>query len=150
MLEEQGVVVAVDQQFASVRIQRQNSCGHCAASGDCGTAHFSKLFGQKYTEVKVLRPPSVNIGDQVTIGFQEQALLKGALVLYLLPLVGLLAGGGCYEIFANDTVGPHEELFTALFGLLGFVAGLLGVWSFSRKTAQDARYQPVILRTHSL
>jgi len=148
MLEEQGIIVAVDHQFASVRIQRKSSCGHCAASGDCGTASFAKLLGQKYTEIKIPHPPSVKMGDSVTIGFQEHALLKGALILYLLPLMSLLVGGGCYEILAYQDVVPRAEFLTALSGFLGFAGGLLGVWFFSHKTAQDARYQPVILRTN--
>jgi sigma-E factor negative regulatory protein RseC len=146
MLEEQGVVVAVDHQFASVRIQRKNSCGHCAASGDCGTASFAKLFEQKYTEIKVPQPPAVNIGDQVTICFQEQAFLKGALMLYLLPLVTLLMGGGIYELLAHQEIVPNGEFLTMLASLLGFTSGLLGAWFFSKKTSQSARYQPVILR----
>lgn len=143
MLEEHGVVVKVEDEFAWIQTQRHNACGHCHSKDSCGTASLSQVLGQKTTYVKVLNALSARVGDNVVVGLEEQALLRGSLVIYFLPLLCLFAAA----IFA-ETWFQFEPL-TMLFGIAGLVAGLFWVKRITANMADDARYQPVILRITS-
>jgi len=147
MLEEHGIVVAVNDNLADVQTTRTSLCGQCSANQGCGTASLSQLFGQKKTVVTVVNHNGVNVGDQVVIGLDEQALLKSSVLLYLFPLLGLFAGAIGYHMLAIYAPLLRSELLTVLAGLIGFVAGLVWVKRVTVKMSSDPRLIPVILRT---
>lgn len=88
-----------------------------------------------------------NVGDQVVIGLEEQALLKSSVLLYLIPLLGLFAGAIGYEMLAIYAPLLRSELLTVLAGFVGFIAGLVWVRRVTVKMSSDPRLIPVILRT---
>lgn len=140
MLEEPGVVVKIADEFAWIRTQRHHACGHCDSKDSCGTASLSQVLGQKVTEVKVRNQVAARVGDTVIVGLDEQALLRGSLVLYLLPLICLFAAA----IFTQTWF--DSEILTIISGISGLAVGLLWVKRITAKMAEDIRYQPVILR----
>jgi sigma-E factor negative regulatory protein RseC len=140
MLEECGVVVKVADEFAWIQTSRHSACGHCDSKSSCGTASLSQVLGQKKTEIRVINHLAVRVGDNVVVGLEEQALLRGSLVIYLLPLLCLFATA----ILAQTWF--HSEQLTILSGIIGLAGGLLWVKRITAKMADDVRYQPVILR----
>jgi sigma-E factor negative regulatory protein RseC len=146
MLEEQGVVVEAFDKFAIVQIKRTNRCGQCAANNNCGTASLASKLWQKYTTVKVVNHKGATVGDKVVIGLEEKALLKSALALYLLPLLGMFAGAIGYNMLAATTPLPGYEILTVLAGLMGLFAGLMWVKQATGKRTEDTCSQPVILK----
>lgn len=142
MIEERAVVVAVGDGHAWLEIQRRSACGSCNASEGCGTAALAKVWDGRRSRVRVICRWPLRVGDEVLVGLADGALLRGALLAYLLPLALLLAGALLGEaVFA----GAGEEPVVFL-GAVGFALGLMGVRILSRHWQQDARYQPVVLR----
>lgn len=146
MLEEYGVVVEASDQYAWIQTQRRSACQHCQSNQSCGTASLSQLFGQKVNEVKVVNSLNVNIGDQVVIGIEEQALLHGSLLLYLLPLLTMFMGAISYEGLATQLNWPVQEGFTILAGLIGLGLGLFLIRRWTARWKENAHYQPVLLK----
>jgi len=146
MLEAQGIVVERDDEFVVVQTQRQSSCGQCSVSQKCATSSLAQLFGRQQTRIKVMNHDNIQVGDQVVIGLPEGALLKGSIILYLLPLFTLLSAALSYEFLAAALHWPHDERVTVIVGLLGLGLGLIGVKRFSVRLSEHAHYQPVILR----
>jgi len=147
MLEERGVVVDSNELYAWVQTERTSSCGTCAVNkGSCGTASLAKILGQKYTEIRVSNHLGAKIGDQVTIGLEEQALLRSSMLLYIVPLMSLFVFAIGYESLAAQAMVPAQEIFTVLAGLGGLAGGFLVVNRFSRNMADDARYEAVLLK----
>ena len=74
----------------------------------------------------------VRAGDAVVIGLEEGALLRASLVLYLLPILGLLGG-----TFGGVALGGAASDGPAVAGgLLGFAAGLwLSRWRAGTRPA---------------
>jgi sigma-E factor negative regulatory protein RseC len=140
MLEARGVVVKIADEFAWIRTQRHSACGHCDSQDSCGTASLSQVLGQKVTEVKVRNHVAAQVGDDVMVGLEEQALLRGSLVIYLLPLVCLFTTA----ILAQSWF--DSEILTIISGITGLAGGLLWVKQITVTMAEDVRYQPVILR----
>ncbi len=140
MIEETGRVASLEVGFAWVESERQSSCGSCAANKGCGTATLQKVMGNKYTRVKAINPISLQVGDLVVIGIQEQALLKGSFFAYIMPLILLLLGALLFEIlFASEGM-------IIFGGLLGLILGFVFLKYLSSKIATDERYQAVVLR----
>ena len=156
MLEERAVVVEVFDQRAVIQIKPSNRCGQCAAT-HCGTTDLTA----KPVLVKVINHQGAMVGDEVIIGLEEKALLKSAVAIYLLPLLGMFAFAIGYRLLAVTTPLPDYEILTVLASLIGLVVGLkfaqrallkqstLHELEFTEKRSQrkDTGSQPVILKT---
>jgi sigma-E factor negative regulatory protein RseC len=66
--------------------------------------------------------------------------------VYAAPLAGLFAGGLLGRYTATALLPQAAEAGGILGALAGLAAGLVWLRRFSRRTEQDGRYQPVILR----
>jgi len=144
MIEETAYVVAVGPQGVWVETQRQSACGQCAARKGCGTAALSKVLGQKRSRVQVANPDQapVRVGDEVVIGIDESALVRGSVVIYLVPLLSFFLFGVLGQTLARQLMLGSGEGLSIVFGLLGLLLG----FAWARRYARgDRRYQPVIL-----
>ena len=148
MIEEQACVIALDDGGVWVETQRRSACGQCAANKSCGTALLSKVLGMKRSRVRTLNPKAtkVSVGDEVVIGIAEQALTRGSLAIYTLPLVALFIFALLGETLATQLSIGNKDILTAGFGMLGLVLGFLWVKRFSRMVSGDPDYQPILLR----
>ncbi len=141
-IREQGTVLSVTGYEARVRIERQSTCGSCSARSGCGSGVLSEVLGRKAVEVSIGHPGTLKPGDTVTLGIRDQALVSGALAMYLLPLAGLVAAPALLMLMAPGL----SEGFHLLAGALGFALGLLGVRTWLRRRAPDLA--PVLLERH--
>ncbi len=142
MIEERAVVTKVAKGWAWLQIQRQSACGACHSNAECGTGTLAKIWKSKALEVRALSALPLQAGDQVIVGIAEGALLRGALLVYLLPLVFLLLGAVLGQAVFATTGGE----LVVLMGFLGLGLGFLAAWALSRRFDADPRYQPVVLR----
>ena len=142
MIEQNAFVISSNDEFAWVEVQRQSTCGQCAAQKGCGTSVLSKVLGRKMNNIKVLNPPGAQAGDQVVIGLHENVLLKSAVISYLLPLVLMFTGALLFQSLFEVA----NEVVTVAGATLGFVAALWVLKLFSVRKKSDPDYQPVILR----
>ena len=148
MIEERAQVIALDAQDVWVETQRRSACGQCAANKGCGTATLSKVLGNKRSQVRTLNPKAtqVAVGDEVIIGIQEQALVRGSLVIYTLPLLSMFLFGLLGDVLSTQLHMQNPDLLPVILGLLGLALGFFWVRRFSGSIASDERYQPVLLR----
>jgi len=85
----------------------------------------------------------LRVGDPVVIGIPEGVLLRSALAVYLLPLMGLILFA-----LAAQWLGFGEPLVIA-GGFSGFALVWLLVRRASRRVMNDPALQPVVLRVLS-
>ena len=141
MLKESGIVTSINEQFITVQTKRSNSCSGCNAS--CGTGSLANVLGKKYTEITGVKYANAKVGDTVVIGLNEQSLLKGAVVLYLLPILMMFATAISYKMW------HQSEPFIALAGLIGLVFGLFIAKLITNKMSKNIYHQPVIRKGNS-
>ena len=141
-IEEQGQVLAVDGHTARVRIERQSTCGSCSARTGCGSGVLSEVLRRRAVEVTVGHGGDLQPGDRVTLGVHDQALVSGALVMYLLPLAGLVAAPAALMLL----VPAAAEWLQVVAGAAGFLVGLGGVRRWLRRRAPNLA--PVVLMRH--
>jgi len=137
-------VVAAGPDGVWVETQRQSACGQCAARKGCGTAVLGKVMGQKRNRVRVANPDHtpVRVGDEVVIGIDESALVRGSLAIYLVPLLSFFLFGVLGETLARQLAMASGEGLSMLFGAAGLFLGFAWARHYARG---DRRYQPVIL-----
>lgn len=145
MIEELAIVISAEAQgYVWIETQREGTCVQCGMNKGCGTATLARWFDAKRGRLRALDPIGSQVGDSVVVGIQEQALIRGAFAVYLLPLVSLIV----MAILGNQLMAGSgwEEVGSLLCGLFGLGAGLVWLRRFSHKISYDIRYQPIILR----
>ena len=142
-IHERAVVLSLENNSALwVAADKASACGSCKARSGCGTSLLAKL-GAKQVAVRAVIPESLrrecfHPGEEVELAIDRTAFLKVALVMYLVPLLGLLLG----VLVAL----PLSDFYTAIVAFLGLMCG---GWLASRLLKQwrnDECLQPVVLR----
>ena len=125
MKEEEGLVIGVSPQAgtATVKVGRHAECSACGA---CAGS----------------RGPGAVVGQRVKFAMQEQQMLKGAFVVFLLPLI--LAGAGGILGWQMGYGGEAEDLYPLGLGFLGFCLGSGLVKWYDKRAAARQKEQPVI------
>lgn len=146
MIQESAIVTNIDSHGTWIETQRKSVCGQCQVSKGCGTAVLSGIFKNKSSVMKAINEVDARIGDHVTVGLSESALLKGAVMTYLLPLFYLIAFALIYQFIITSLFElPVYEGFTIIAAAGGFLFGLKQLKMFSYKIENNKSYQPVIL-----
>jgi len=146
MLEETAQVVRIKGNEVWVETQRRSSCSSCSAEKGCGTATLSKVLGNRRNVVRVLSAMPLRVGDRVVIGIREQALVRGSLAVYAVPILLLLLGGLIGELGAEQFIWENAEFASVTLGISGLIAGLVWLKRFTRRIRNDPNFQPVVLR----
>ncbi len=145
MIEECGRVVAMQADAVWVTTLTRSGCGRCDQPGGCGQTSVFQLFGRR--EHRVLArladdmQPGLQAGDGVVIAMPEGRVMRASLVMYLCPLLGLLAGAVLGQSLPGG--GETASIFAGLAGLAaGF--GLARFWS--QRYLNQADWLPVVVR----
>lgn len=141
MIEEPGRVVALEPGAVWVETSRKSTCSGCSASKGCGQGLMDRLgVPERRGLIRALSDLHLQVGDSVVVGIGEDALLRGAVLVYLLPLLMLFAAALLVAQFGV------AEPWVILAGLAGFLGGWLVVRWRSRCMAADPGLQPVVVR----
>ena len=149
MIEEQATVVSVEAEHILVQTLRKSSCNSCSASKGCGTAVLSKAIGQKHSLVSVPKSeksePILSAGDEVIIGINEDMLLNGSLLAYMVPLAGMIGLALLASIF-GASMGWGGELHIIAAAFTGVFAGILISRRIINKGRNKVDFAPVLVR----
>ena len=145
MIEEQAQVVEIKGNTLFLQAQTQSACGSCAANKGCGTSLLSKVVGRKFSYFQADNSINANVGDTVVVGISEDALLKGSLVMYIIPIMAMLIFAVLAD-FSLLAAMQHRDLMIAVTAIMGLVFGsLVSKWYFARESSVHL-FAPVVLR----
>ena len=106
-MEEHGIVVAIENQRAVVRVEGSDGCHSCGCKGFCMIAgdgsvqiHADNLLGAKK-------------GDLVTVTLGEGRKIAGTAIVFLTPILGMFLG-----LFYGMSKGDSTA------GVVGAIVGL--------------------------
>jgi len=145
MLVETGRVVAVDPQGLWVETIRQSTCGTCAAQKGCGHGLLNRYTDGKRGYIRVL-PGAAGTGgcevdDQVRISIPEEVILRGSLVVYMLPLFTMLGAAA----LGAKLSATSPDSYAMLGAVLGFGLGFALVRWHAWLHRHDSAMQPTLL-----
>lgn len=147
MIEEQAVVVGIEHDQALLEIIRSKPCGLCGQTRGCGVSLWGRLFGHRNNVFRADNHIGAKVGDAVVVGIDEQALLNGSLMIYGIPLFGLLAGAGLAVSFSGPSTA--RDAYAISGALAGLLLGLLWLRGHSAGAGLAASYRPIIVRLAS-
>ena len=151
MIEERAVIISLENETsiaessatettATLEIERKIACGLCGQTRGCGTSLWGKLFAHQSSAFKAKNRINAKVGDSVIVGINESALLKSALLLYILPLATMFIGAILFTQI-------HDSNGYAMIGaLVGLVLGLVWVKGHTMSSSYFKLQQPEILR----
>jgi len=142
MILEQAMVLSVEPESVLLQARQRSACDSCRAQSGCGQAVLGRLLGQEQS-VRASLPLGMNgkvrAGDLVTVAVPAHSVVLGSLFLYLVPVVGLLAGA-----LGASGLGLSEGV-TAVSALTGLVAGGLLVRLASPLLSQRLNMRPFLV-----
>jgi len=143
MITETGKVVAIKGTQAWVRTIRASACQSCSARSGCGQKVLASASGGRANQVLVENVIGAGVGDEVTLGIDEQALLGASIMVYALPLLLMVAGSLCGHYLAGG--GDAVAVAGAVVGLAG---GFLACRKYQNRNAGS--YEPKMLRVNRI
>jgi positive regulator of sigma E activity len=90
MIEEQARVIEIKGNRLLLQAQTHSACGSCSVNKGCGTSLLAKVVGRKFTHFQADNNINAKVGDTVVVAIAEDALLKGSLMMYILPVFCML------------------------------------------------------------
>lgn len=137
MIEEVGIVTDTDGLTAHVTVPKKSSCEGCSA-GTCVT-------GDQTMEIVALNRAGAKTGQKVRVVIHAYAYMKGSMVVYGIPAIGLVAGAVIgKEIMPLFFSGTDPDILSAVsgFSLLGLSFVAVKIWA-NRRTCRPET-SPVI------
>ncbi|MGK0440373.1 MAG: sigma-E factor negative regulatory protein RseC [Pseudohongiellaceae bacterium] len=142
MLTEVGRVVAVESDGLWVETVQKSTCNSCSAQKGCGYGLLNETAHQRRNQLKVTADQApeggFKVNDVVQLELPEHLLVRGALMVYLLPLVVMLA---CATV---STLFFVVEGYIVLAAAAGLLAGFVGVADLSRRAQAGVQARAVL------
>ncbi len=141
MIEQTVKIIRISAGKATGESLSKSGCARCEAGEGCGGGIFSKLFGNKTFHIELQNQLNANIGEHIVIGLSERALTLGSLLLYLIPLIGLVFGA----VIGDQLDANQGEFWTLLLSLTGFALNLGVVHLIVKNGILVNLFKPVML-----
>lgn len=134
-------VVQVDGATVWLEPEQTTSCGSCASSAACGSNATG--IGTVATRMQARRfllnnTADFHVGERLVVGVNDQALIKGALIAYGLPLITALTAGALSQNAWGDDLMTMAGMAAGLFA--GLAAARLGARSLADQGSLTPRY----------
>ncbi len=136
-MEEIGIVKSVDGVKAKVVIRKSSACDHCVKD-ECD------MEGNNF-EVEAINAANASVGQTVKIVMKAQTYIKGALLLYVLPIFALFVGAIFGKMFLPDAIkGIGPEAAAVIGGFILMALSFLLIKIASSRMEKKTEYQSVI------
>lgn len=150
MITQTALITDVHGEIAQVQVIRESTCGQCSVQKGCGTSVFSRVLGNKFSQLSAINQVNAQQGDVVILGLQESVLIKSTLLMYLFPLL-MMFGGAVFVLILNSFSGiALGQGWVIASSFCWLILAFLYINRVSRLHQHDRRYQPMILRKASL
>jgi sigma-E factor negative regulatory protein RseC len=137
---EQGIVLRIDADAAWVKTVRTSACEGCTAKGTCHTTEDGQDM-----EVKAINSAGASVGDRIVLSFETASLLKATFLLYIFPIILLIAGAALGQALA-PFIEFSPSAGSVLLGFAFFFTALFIIKTRANKMAKKNAYQPKITK----
>ena len=143
MATEEGIVTKIgapSTHTAWVKTVQSSACKSCSARHSCNADSEGKE-----REVEAINIVDAKVGDLIQISMDTGALLKATFLLYVFPIICMLAGGLAGHNFGLH-LGINPSPPAALTAAAGFLGALWIVRAKAGRMASKMEYRPKITR----
>ena len=139
MIEEVATVISIEADKAVIEVEKTSSCNSCHSRGACGTSSLAGFFNFQSPRIKVNNSLNASAGDRVLVGIQEDTLVVGSFILYIVPLLMLLLFAVAASLLEPFFPTFEQELLQTIAGLVGLAVGLFIVRQQSGRLFEGKR-----------
>lgn len=137
-----GIIIELAGDKALVSTHLRGVCGDCPDRPTC--ALETAMADSLPENVLALNPIHARPGDRVEFDLAGSVELKLSFIVWVVPLVGLIAGAVLGGLLLSDRLGA--DLAALLGAAAGLAVALVPVIRYDRKLRRDPRLTPVITR----
>ena len=141
MIEEIGTVVELKgKHTVLVMCKKSSLCENCASEGNCTIGDDSRT-----RLIEVGNPIGAQVGDRVRIVTSTQSFLTSSFLLYIVPLIALVAGAIAGKLVGeNMSTGLDPNILSAIFGVF-FMIGSFVILRVGSKALNSEDYRPKVV-----
>jgi len=132
--EETGIVIEISESKAKVKASRHGDCENC---GVCP--------GDNAMVLEVQNAIGAKVGQRVAFEIQEANMLLAAFVVYILPLLALLAGAISGGVLGNN-LGQNVLVCQIGGGIFFFAIAVVYMKRYDRAVKKNDNLLPVITK----
>jgi sigma-E factor negative regulatory protein RseC len=135
MIHELGKVKSIDGSIARVVVARKSSC---CEKDNCDIPDDG-------LETEAINQAGASVGQIVKLAMKPYTFIKGAILLYVLPVFSLIAGAIMGKMYLPSYfVETDSDLLAALAGFLFFIISLFIIKFLSDIMNKKTEYKSVI------
>ena len=140
MATEEGVVIRIDADTVWVKTKKSKACESCSSRGAC-----SVMGGGDDMEVQAINAVGGKVGDRVVLSFETAPLLKATFLIYVFPILLLLAGAWIgLKLAPAFNLDPSTA--SAIGGLSFLALAFVYVKSKGTRMSRQDQYRPKVIR----
>ncbi len=138
-MQEIGIVKSIEGSTARVMISREGSpCESCAQDA-CS-------IPEKGIETEAVNIAGAKAGQKVNVAMTSYTYYKGALLIYVLPVVALIGGAILGNMYLPAYIHVNDpDVLAVIGGFSAFIISLLAVKIIMSKLNKKTAYQSVIV-----
>lgn len=137
MIEEIGIVKSVEGMTAVVSVPRKSACEGCTM-GTCNP-------DDKGMEIEAWNEAGARVGQKVKVAIKSYVYMKGTIVVYGMPAVGLVVGAVVgKELMSRIFPAADPDVLSAIFGFGAFILSFIIVKIWIGRAGNKAESRPVV------
>lgn len=145
MLLETAHVVAVESDSVWVETISRSTCGSCAAQAGCGHSLLSRIAAGRRNYIRAFSGPldatDCSVDDHVRISIPEQVIVRGSLLVYMVPLILMLSGAA----LVSNLTASGADILALVGAVLGFSFGVVLVRVHAWYHRSDKSLHPTLV-----
>lgn len=118
MVEEIATVIKTSEQGVWLQTKVTSSCQTCSANDSCTSGVVAKAMTRRDYQFFLPVTSGLQAGQQVRIGISDGVVMKSAVLVYLVPLLGFILGAGAGVLW------QFNEAWQLLMGILFGMGGM--------------------------
>jgi len=131
-MQETGRIIEINGEMAKVEVAQREICHRCPSE------NFCRLATGDSRQIEAVNKIGAKPGDIVKIEIGSGRILTGAFIVYILPIVALLAGGVLTEWFGGS------QNMAIITGMIALGVSFLIIWILNKWIARSRKMIPVI------
>ncbi|HPG41659.1 MAG TPA: SoxR reducing system RseC family protein [bacterium] len=109
-MTEQGIVIAINKEVATIQMVRGEKCHNCT---------ICDAIGPNYRTLEAVNKPGANIGDHVEVEIKPAHVLLNSFIIFIFPvllmIIGYFTGN---TLFGNNGTSQEAGIAGALLGVI--------------------------------
>jgi sigma-E factor negative regulatory protein RseC len=139
MVTEEGIVEKILNHKAVVRVEKSSACDHCESRGACHVTAGRTML------IEVPNDLQAKAHDRVQISVPTSSLFKLSLLVYFLPILGLIIGAYAGGVGA-ESIHVQPTLGSIVCGGLAMGITFFVLRRLDRSARAHGTYQPRMTR----